>query len=72
MHPIKFLITDAFTSLFTLALMGGIGYVGGNNIQILIKDPTRMEHIAILVFIKSILIWIVFRYLKGYRSKFHG
>jgi membrane protein DedA with SNARE-associated domain len=72
MHPIKFLITDAITSLFTIALMGGIGYVGGNSIQVLKKDLTRMEHIAILFFIMLLLIWIVFRYLKGYRSKFHG
>ena len=72
MHPIKFLITDAFTSIFTIALMVGIGYIGGNSFQVLKKDLARVEHITILVLIMLFLIWIVFRYLKGYRSKFHG
>ena len=29
MHPIKFLVADGITALFTIAIMGGIGYVGG-------------------------------------------
>jgi membrane protein DedA with SNARE-associated domain len=61
MHPIKFLIADAATALLTVAIMGGIGYVGGNSIQILKKDVTRIEHIAIVVaillFASGIVIW---------------
>jgi membrane protein DedA with SNARE-associated domain len=70
MHPVKFLLTDAATSLFTIALMGGIGYAGGNSIEVLRKDLTKVEHIAILVFILLFLSWIIFRYIKGYRKKF--
>jgi membrane-associated protein len=68
MHPIKFLIADAATSLFTIGLMGGIGYAGGNSIQVLRNDLTRIEHIAILVFIILFISWIVFNYFKGIKK----
>jgi membrane protein DedA with SNARE-associated domain len=64
MNPIKFLIADATTSLFTIALMGGLGYAGGNSIQILRKDLTRIEHIAIIIFIALLASWIFFKYFK--------
>jgi membrane protein DedA with SNARE-associated domain len=65
MPPIKFLIADAATALFTIALMGGIGYAGGNSIQILKKDVTRIEHIAMVIFAILLAGWFVFKYFKG-------
>ncbi len=68
MHPLKFLIADAGTALFTIALMGGIGYVGGNSIQVLKGDLTRIEHIAIVTFVIVLTIWMVFRQIKVKRK----
>jgi membrane protein DedA with SNARE-associated domain len=65
MSAIKFLIADATTALLTIALMGGIGYAGGNSIQILRKDLTRIEHIAIVVLMILFAGWLVFKYFKG-------
>jgi membrane protein DedA with SNARE-associated domain len=65
MSPVKFLIADAATALFTIALMGGIGYAGGNSIQILKKDVTRIEHIAMVIFAILLAGWFVFKYFKG-------
>jgi membrane protein DedA with SNARE-associated domain len=65
MPTIKFLIADATTALLTIALMGGIGYVGGNSIQILKKDLTRIEHIAIIVLVILFACWIIYVYFKG-------
>jgi membrane protein DedA with SNARE-associated domain len=67
-HPLKFLITDAGTALFTIALMGGIGYMGGNSIQILRRDLTRIEHIAIVTFVILLTVWMVFRQIKMKRK----
>jgi len=65
MPAIKFLIADATTALLTIALMGGIGYVGGNSIQTLKKDLTRIEHIAIIVLVILFACWIIYVYFKG-------
>jgi membrane protein DedA with SNARE-associated domain len=65
MPAIKFLMTDAATALLTIAFMGGMGYAGGNSVQILRKDLTRIEHIAIVVLMMLIAGWIVFKYFKG-------
>ena len=65
MPPVKFLVADATTSILTIALMGGIGYVGGNSLQILKKDLTRIEHIVIVVLMILIAGWISFKYFKG-------
>jgi len=70
MPVIKFLITDAMTALLTIALMGGMGYAGGNSVQILRKDLTRIEHIAIVVLMISIAVWIVSKYFKGHKKNF--
>jgi len=71
MPAIKFLIADAATSILTIALMGGIGYVGGNSVQILKKDLSRIEHIAIVAIMLLIAGWTVFKYFKG-TKKFEG
>ena len=68
MHPMKFLIADGITALFTIALMGGIGYVGGNSLQVLKRDLTRIEHIAIVSFVILFTIWIGFRYIQMKRK----
>jgi membrane protein DedA with SNARE-associated domain len=38
--------------------MGGIGYAGGNSIQVLQKDVKRIEHIGIVVFALLLAGWI--------------
>jgi membrane protein DedA with SNARE-associated domain len=68
MSPVKFLVADAATALLTIALMGGIGYVGGNSVQILKKDLTRIEHIAIVVLMILFAGWLVFKYFKGSKN----
>jgi membrane protein DedA with SNARE-associated domain len=68
MHPIKFLVADGITALFTIAIMGGIGYVGGNSVQVLKRDLTRIEHVAIVAIVILFTIWIGFRYIKMRRK----
>ena len=71
MSPLKFLVADAVSALFTIALMGGIGYFGGSSIQVLRQDVTRIDHIAILVLIILFVIGILFWYLRN-RQKVRG
>jgi membrane protein DedA with SNARE-associated domain len=71
MSAIKFLVADAATVLLTIALMGGIGYAGGNSIQILKKDLTRVEHVAVVVIVILIAGWFVFKYFKD-KKKVEG
>jgi membrane protein DedA with SNARE-associated domain len=61
---IKFLVADAISVLFTIGLWGGVGYLGGNSIQVLKKDITRIEHIAIIVLLLLVASGIIFWYLK--------
>ena len=68
MHPLKFLVADGFTALFSIAIMGGIGYVGGNSVQVLKRDFSRIEHIAIVAFVVLLTIWIGFRYIEMKRK----
>ena len=68
MSAIKFLLVDGATSLFTIALMGGIGYAGGNSAEVLKKNVKRIEHIAILVLVILITGWIIYKYFKPKKS----
>lgn len=65
MSPIKFLLADAASALFTILVLGGIGYAGGNSIQVLKKDITRIEHFAIVAIVILIAGWFIYSYFKN-------
>jgi membrane protein DedA with SNARE-associated domain len=65
MSAIKFIITDAASALVTIGLWGGIGYLGGNSIQILKNDIKRIEHIGIVVFAVLLAGWVFYKYFKS-------
>jgi len=65
MSAIKFLVADGIAALFTIALWGGIGYAGGNSIQVLKRDVTRIEHIAVVVVVILLACGIFFWYFKN-------
>ncbi len=37
MNPVKFIIVDAISVIFTITIMVGLGYLGGNSLQIVKK-----------------------------------
>lgn len=65
----KFLMADAIASILTIIIWVGIGYAGGYSLQVIKKDITRVEHIAILLIIILIVIWLLFRYFKSRQDK---
>lgn len=69
MSTLKFIITDAVTASFTVAIMTGAGYAGGYSLQILRKDITRVEHMAILLIIILLAVYLLFRYFKSRKEK---
>jgi membrane protein DedA with SNARE-associated domain len=69
MSATKFLVADALSALFSIAMWGGVGYLGGNSLQVLRKDVTRIEHIAVVVLILLLACGIFFWYFKN-KGKF--
>jgi membrane protein DedA with SNARE-associated domain len=65
MSAVKFLAADAVSSLFTIAIMVGAGYMGGNSLQIIKRDITRIEHIGILLAVFLLAIYLMYRYFKS-------
>jgi membrane protein DedA with SNARE-associated domain len=65
MSFLKFLITDAVSSSFTITFMVGAGYMGGNSFRILRKDITRVEHVAIFLAVTSLALYFLFRYFRS-------
>ncbi len=64
MPLLKFLMADAFSSLFTIAIMVGAGYVGGNSAAVLLKDVRRVEHIAVVVAVAVLTAYVLYRYVR--------
>ncbi len=64
MAPYKFLAADAVTIPVTMAFMIGMGYAGANSLQIVKKDITRVEHIALLFGLGVVLLYLMYRYFK--------
>lgn len=70
MSFVKFLIADAISSMFTIAIMVGAGYMGGNSLQVIKNDISKIEHVGILLAVVGLIVYVVFRYFKSvYRRK---
>jgi len=65
MSTLKFIMADAASAILTMALMVGIGFLGGNSIQILQKDLKRIEHIGILILAILFTGWMIYKYFKN-------
>lgn len=61
MPPLKFLAADAFSSLITMALMIGAGYEGGHSLEIIRKNMARLEHVAIVLLLVSLVLFLLYR-----------
>jgi len=61
---LKFLIADGLSAIFTISVMLGLGYVGGNTLQLLRKDITRIDHILFLVLFLFVAGWFTLRYFR--------
>ncbi len=64
MSTIKFLVADAFSAIFTIILMVGAGYIGGYSLKVVETDIKRVEHLAVLLIIILLTIYITVRYMK--------
>jgi len=65
MSTLKFIMADAASAILTMTLMVGIGFLGGNSIQILQKDLKRIEHIGILILAILFTGWMIYKYFKN-------
>lgn len=68
MQYLKFITADAVSALFTITVMVGIGYVGGNSWEILRKDITRIEHVALLGISVIATGYVLYKYFRTRRS----
>jgi len=68
MSPLTFLLADGLSAMVTMILMMGIGYVGGDSVQVLQKDISRIEHFALLAFVLLVVAWVIVRFLKSRRD----
>ena len=68
MRLVKFLLADAVSALVTMSIMAGIGYAGGNSLEVLRKDLTRMKHWAIVLILAAVAIYLLYKYFKARRE----
>ncbi len=68
----RFLLADALSSLITLAVMGGIGYFGGSQIQIMVENVARINR-TLMIFLASLLLcWVLFRWFRSDKVRMHS
>lgn len=65
MSTLRFIMADAASAIFTITLMVGIGFLGGNSIEILQKDLKRIEHIGILILAIFFTGWMIYKQFKN-------
>ena len=68
MPPVKFIIADGISSLVTIALMVGAGYMGGNSLQVIRKDMTKLGHLAVVVVVISLIVCLFYRHAATRRA----
>jgi membrane protein DedA with SNARE-associated domain len=65
MSTLKFIIADAASAILTMTLMIGIGFFGGNSIEIVRKDLKRIEHVGILILAILFTGWMIYKYFRN-------
>ena len=65
MSSVRFFLADALSAVFTVMIMVGIGYFGGNSIQALRKDVSKIGHYLVLAFILWLCGWLVYRSIRN-------
>ncbi len=68
MPSLKFLAADALSASFTIALMVGAGYMGGNSLEIIKKDITRVGHVLIFLAVAFLALFFLARYIRSGRD----
>jgi membrane-associated protein len=63
MHPLKFFIADAFTVTFTIAVMVSIGYMGGHSLKDVGINISKIEYVALFLFISFSTVYLFFKYI---------
>jgi membrane protein DedA with SNARE-associated domain len=69
MHRLRFLLADAFTVIFTIALMVSIGYIGGHSLKDIGINTSRIGLIAVLLFVSFSMGYLLFKYIKERRRQ---
>ena len=64
MPTLKFFLADAVSSLFTMGIMIGAGYLGGNSLEMLKRDLSRIEHLAIVLLVAALIVFLCYKYFK--------
>jgi membrane protein DedA with SNARE-associated domain len=60
----KFLLADGLSALITMAIMIGIGYFGGSQIQIVREDVASVSRMIIFSLVLIVLGWSLFIYFR--------
>jgi membrane protein DedA with SNARE-associated domain len=69
MSAVKFFFADAFSSLFTIAIMVGAGYAGGYSLEIIKKHVSRIEYLSgIILAVLVAVIYAIYRFVKMRRK----
>jgi membrane protein DedA with SNARE-associated domain len=68
MHPLKFLLADGFTVIFTIALMVSIGYAGGHSLKDIGIDTKKVGLIAVLLFAGFSIGYLLFKLIRERRG----
>jgi membrane protein DedA with SNARE-associated domain len=68
MHPLKFLLTDAFTVTFTIAVMVSIGYLGGHSLKDIGIDISRTEYLVFFLIVSFIMGFLLYKYIQRRRK----
>ena len=67
----KFLIVDAASALLTIMSWGGLGYWGGNNIQVLRRDILSIEQTVLVILAILLVSGVIIKYFKKYLLRNH-
>ena len=57
----RFILVDGLSSTLTIALMTGIGYMGGSSLDAIEKNVARIEHYLALGLIAGLLVYFILK-----------
>jgi membrane protein DedA with SNARE-associated domain len=60
----RFLLADSVSAVFTVAALVFVGYKGGESINVLKRDITRVEHIVAVIAVAGFIIYLFYKHFQ--------
>jgi membrane protein DedA with SNARE-associated domain len=69
MPALKFILFDGISAIGTIALMVGLGYAGGDSLEAVQRDLSKIKHLGLLALVVVFVLFLFYLSFRAFRKR---